>query len=64
MQYVVQPVGDHELPEGRHAVIVEREDGPPLLLVNGEPARVWRMMRAYEDDVEPVTIPTVLRAAV
>lgn len=62
MQYVIQPVGDDELPEGRNVVIVEREEGPALMLINGMPARVWRLMREWEDTLEPCTVPSVLLA--
>ena len=61
MDYVVQTVGDDELPVGRHVVIVECIDGPPLILVNGAPARAWALMRAWEDTLEPCTVPSVLR---
>lgn len=54
VDYVVQTVGDDELPDGRNVVIVEREEGPPLLLINGEPARAWALMRAYEGASEPL----------
>lgn len=49
MNYVVQVVGDDELPEGRHVVIVERDEGPAVMLINGVPARVWALMRQWED---------------
>lgn len=58
MHYEVQTVGDDELPAGIHEVIVERIDGPPLLILNGEPAKCWRFMRAWEDTREPPHIPT------
>lgn len=64
MNYEVQTVGDDELPEGRNVVIVERESGPPLLLVSGPPARAWALMRAYEDACEEATAPSVLRVAI
>ena len=63
MDYIVQEVKDDELPEGRHVVIVEREDGPAVLLLNGLPARVWRMMREWEDQCEPCTVPSHLLPA-
>lgn len=62
MNYVVHVVGENELPEGRNVVIVERDGEPPLLLVNGLPARVWEMMRAYEDTLEPADVPSLLYA--
>lgn len=64
MNYEVKVVGDDELPEGTHAVIVERDDALPLLIVNGAPARVWSLMRAYEDALESPTVPSVLLQAV
>ena len=62
MDYVVREVGDDELPEGRHAVIVECKDGPPVLLINGVPARVWRLMQAREDECGDVDTRVLLRA--
>lgn len=62
MNYVVHVVGEDELPEGRNVVIVERDGETPLLLVNGTPARVWELMRAYEDTREPADVPTLLYA--
>lgn len=62
MRYVVHTVADGELPEGLDRVIVERHDGPPLLLISGEPARCWRFMRAWEDSLEPPFVPTMLYA--
>lgn len=64
MQYAVQIVGDDDLPQGMNKVVVERGDGPPLLLINGEPARVWRFMRGYEDTHEPCGVPTICLPAV
>lgn len=64
MQYLVQTVGDDELPEGMSSVIVERDDGPPILLINGERAKCWRFMRAWEDSAEEADVPSVLRVAV
>lgn len=61
MDYVVQTVGDDELPAGRNMVIVECVDGPPLILINGAPARAWALMRAWEDTQEPCTEPSILR---
>jgi hypothetical protein len=52
VSYIVQVVGDDELPAGIHKVIVERDGLRPLLLINGEPARTWRFMCAYEAEVE------------
>ena len=63
MHYEVQTVGDDELPEGIHKVIVERDDGPPLLIINGEPARCWRLMRAWEDTLEPPCVPSIIMPA-
>ena len=62
VDYVVQEVGDDELPQGRCAVIVERKDGPPVLLINGLPARVWRLMQAREDERGDVDTRVLLRA--
>jgi len=64
VNYVVQVVGEDELPEGRHVVIVERDEGPPLMLINGPPARTWSLMRAYEDTCESSSVPSILRLAV
>lgn len=63
MQYSVQIVGDDELPKGVHKVIVEREDGAALLLINGELARCWRFMREWEGSHESCGVPSVLRPA-
>lgn len=60
MQYVVQTVGDDELPEGVHWLAVEQEDGPPLLLINGDPARCWAFMQATQATCEPCSLPTTL----
>lgn len=46
-----------------HKVIVERIDGPPLMLINGELAKCWRFMRAFEDTRESSAIPTILLPA-
>lgn len=69
VHYEVQTVGDDELPDGIHQVIVERIDGPPLLILNGEPARCWSFMRAWEDTLEAphiattaIPLPALLRA--
>lgn len=62
MDYVVHVVGDDELPAGRHVVIVERDDAPAVMLINGVPARVWELMRQWEDTCEPCTLPSVLLA--
>lgn len=64
MHYQVETVGDNDLPEGVHLVIVERDDAPPILILNGQPARLWAMMRAWEDTCECPSVPTVLRLAV
>lgn len=60
MQYVVQAVGDDELPEGIHHLVVERHDGPPFLLINGAPARCWAFMQETQDMSEPCSVPTTL----
>lgn len=60
MKYAIQVVGEDELPQGIHKVVVERADGPPLMLVNGQLAQCWRFMRAFEDTQEPPTVPSVL----
>lgn len=60
MKYAIRIVGEDELPQGIHKVIVERADMPPLMLVNGELAECWRFMRAYEDTQEPCAVPSVL----
>lgn len=62
MKYEVHAVADGALPQGMDRVIVERTDGPPLLIISGTPARVWRFMRAWEDDCESATLPSILRA--
>lgn len=59
MKYLVHTVANHELPEGVERVIVERDEGPPLLIISGEAARCWRFMRAWEDTQEPACEPTV-----
>lgn len=52
MDYVVQTVGDDDLPAGINRVVVERGDGlQPILFINGDPARCWRMMCDYQDNV-------------
>lgn len=63
MNYQVQVVADHELPEGVDLVIVER--GPherPVMLLSGRPAEAWAAMRAYGDAVEPRYVPSLLHA--
>lgn len=59
MRYEIQIVRDDELPQGVNKVVVERDGEPPLMLINGEPARVWRFMREYEDTVEPCSVPSI-----
>lgn len=59
MQYVVHTVADGELPEGVEHVIIERPEKPPLLLISGETARCWCLMRRWEDTREPSHIPSV-----
>lgn len=60
MNYAIQIVGDDELPQGMNKVVVERPDGTALMLINGDPARVWRWMMAWEDTLEPRAAPAVL----
>ena len=58
VKYVVQIVNEDELPDGLDMVIVERGDAkPPVLLVSGRPAEVWRAMRALEDAHGPAHVP-------
>lgn len=59
MKYEVLTVEDDALPKGMHQVIVEREDGPPLLLINGPVAACWHFMRSWEDTHEPSWQPTI-----
>ena len=59
MKYIVEIVGDDELPGGMESVIVERDDEPPLLLLSGTVARCWSMMQAYEATLEPAWQPTI-----
>lgn len=63
MNYIIQIVGEDELPRGVHMVIVEQVEGPPLMLINGPHARGWLLVRAYEDAREPCAVPTILRPA-
>lgn len=63
MNYEVQPVADDEIPGGREWLLVEREGQAPLLLVSGSCAACWRFMRAWEDTLEPPTVPTILLPA-
>lgn len=53
MKYLVEAVADNALPAGVERVIVERDDGPPVLLISGEAARCWEFMRCWEDTLEP-----------
>lgn len=62
MKYEVHTVADDALPPGIDRVIVERTEGPPLLIICGVPARVWAFMRAWEDTIEPPAAPTLLYA--
>lgn len=67
MKYLVHAVDESQLPEGVSTVIVERDDGPPVLIISGETARCWRFMRTWEDTQEPewqpsVSLPYRLRA--
>lgn len=48
MNYEVHTVADDALPSGTDHVIIERVDSPPLLILNGHPARVWAWMRKWE----------------
>lgn len=60
MQYVVHIVEEHELPEGIGHVIVERpEPQPAVLIITGETARCWQLMRRWEEQLEPASTPTV-----
>lgn len=59
MQYEVHTVGDDDLPAGVHSVIVERDVGPALLVINGPVAECWRFMRSWEDTHEPCEVPSV-----
>jgi hypothetical protein len=59
VKYVVETVDESELPQGVSSVVVEREGMPPLLLVSGDVAKCWRMMRAWEDVQEPEWQPSV-----
>lgn len=63
MHYAIQIVADDELPDGMNKVIVERVGEPPLMLINGELARGWRFMRAWEDMQEPSSVPSILLPA-
>lgn len=60
MQYEIQVVGEDELPQGMNKVVAEQADGTVLMLINGELARCWRFLRAWEDTLEPCTVPTIL----
>lgn len=60
MQYEVLAVGDDELPEGVDHLVVEQPDGPPVLLINGAPARCWAYMQAFQDMQESCAMPTLL----
>lgn len=59
MHYIVQVVGDHDLPEGIDHVIVERESEPAVLILSGGAARCWTLMRDYEDTIEPRFVPSI-----
>lgn len=59
MKYRVQVVADNALPEGCNQVIVEVDDGPPLLLISGVAAECWNFMRAWEGTQEPSWQPTI-----
>ncbi len=63
MQYAIQVVGDDDLPQGVNKVVVERNDGTALMMINGELARCWRFLRAWEDTLEPCTVPTIMLPA-
>jgi hypothetical protein len=60
MQYVVQTVGDDDLPDGIHWVTVEQLDGTTVLLINGEPARCWAFMQATQGLRESCALATTL----
>jgi hypothetical protein len=59
MKYRVLAVAEDELPEGCNQVIVELDEGPPLLLVSGPVAECWNFMRAWEDTQEPAWQPSI-----
>lgn len=59
MHYEVHTVGDDDLPPGVHSVIVERPEGPALLLINGAIADCWRLMRTWEGTFESCEIPSI-----
>lgn len=59
MQYEVQTVEDHQLPDGVDHVIVDQGGGTAVLLLSGRPAEVWAAMRAWEDSVEPSERPSI-----
>lgn len=63
MRYTVHTVGDDELPEGVDWLVVERDNAPPVMLVSRGPARVWAAMRAWEDTMEPPSVPSLFCAA-
>lgn len=53
VKYEVRIVDDNDLPPGHDLVIVERGPAaPPLMLLSGRPARVWCVMRRWEDTLD------------
>lgn len=59
MKYEVLVVGDDELPPNIDHVILERDAGPPLILINGSVARCWMLMRSIGGAVEHPLEPSV-----
>lgn len=59
----MKTVKEGDLPPGVDHVIVQRSDGPPLLILSGHPARVWEWVRHWEDSLESSVFPTVLLPA-
>lgn len=52
---------DHELPEGVDRVMVETEDGAPVLIVRRSLAQTCLFVRAWQDSLPPEQ-PRMLRA--
>lgn len=48
MKYEVEVVADDELP-GMERVIVERPNGPPLLIITEAGARTWAFLHEWEE---------------
>jgi hypothetical protein len=63
LRYEVRTVESGDLPQGIDHVIVQRPDGPPLLILSGRVAHVWEWVRHWEDSEEPSVFPTVLMPA-